>query len=260
MSSKELIRRRRINELLAALADNIPPSAATGKAKLAPPQTPGATGAGDEPAAPEAPIYRNSRTFPPAASMTSGVESQKSELIDWLPNLADSSSGRALNKIRKSSFVVGARSPSATPPYYSPPAATLPAGAKSVRTQNYASQQQQQQQQHRSELDGGPQAQHQQAQQPLQVPHQYQLLRSGSEEVALHTPVHSGTSSDYEWKRVENSRSWNNLRGMWGKRSLSPAVARDDEPSNKKADEDEREEDASEIKALLAAASKRQRQ
>jgi len=39
-----------------------------------------------------------------------------------------------------------------------------------------------------------------------------------SQEVALHAPMHSRSVSDYEWKRVENSR-WNNLRGMWGKRS-----------------------------------------
>lgn len=34
----------------------------------------------------------------------------------------------------------------------------------------------------------------------------------------MHTPILSPSSSDYEWKRVENSR-WNNLRGMWGKRA-----------------------------------------
>lgn len=45
--------------------------------------------------------------------------------------------------------------------------------------------------------------------------------RLGTEEVALHTPIHSSSGSDYEWKRVENSRSWNNLRGMWGKRAIS---------------------------------------
>lgn len=51
----------------------------------------------------------------------------------------------------------------------------------------------------------------------LQVQH-----RTGSEEVALHTPIHSQSASDYEWKRVEQSR-WNNLRGMWGKRAISEA-------------------------------------
>lgn len=37
--------------------------------------------------------------------------------------------------------------------------------------------------------------------------------------------------SDYDWKRVENSR-WNNLRGMWGKRSVSPAEGPDSDDNN----------------------------
>lgn len=40
-----------------------------------------------------------------------------------------------------------------------------------------------------------------------------------SEEVSLSSPMQNRASSDYEFKRVENSR-WNNLRGMWGKRSV----------------------------------------
>lgn len=43
-------------------------------------------------------------------------------------------------------------------------------------------------------------------------------------EAALHTPKHSRSVNDYEFKRVENSR-WNNLRGMWGKRSSNRASA-----------------------------------
>lgn len=53
-------------------------------------------------------------------------------------------------------------------------------------------------------------------------------LTSDSAEVVIHTPLHSSRSvSDYEWKRVENSR-WNNLRGMWGKRSVPPGAGADE--------------------------------
>lgn len=48
--------------------------------------------------------------------------------------------------------------------------------------------------------------------------------RSGTEEIPIQTPVHSTHSGgDYETKRVENTRGWNNLRGMWGKRSTDAA-------------------------------------
>jgi hypothetical protein len=47
--------------------------------------------------------------------------------------------------------------------------------------------------------------------------------RSGTEEFPIQTPVHSQSGGDFETKRVENSRGWNNLRGMWGKRSTSLA-------------------------------------
>lgn len=52
----------------------------------------------------------------------------------------------------------------------------------------------------------------------------------GTEETALHTPKHSRSVNDYEWKRVENSR-WNNLRGMWGKRASSGLYQEVDEIS-----------------------------
>lgn len=55
-------------------------------------------------------------------------------------------------------------------------------------------------------------------QQQVQPPPQRRLA-AGSEEVAEHMPVHSQSGNDFEWKRVENTR-WNNLRGMWGKRSM----------------------------------------
>lgn len=52
----------------------------------------------------------------------------------------------------------------------------------------------------------------------------------GTEENALHSPKHSRSVNDYEWKRVENSR-WNNLRGMWGKRASSELDREADEVS-----------------------------
>lgn len=54
---------------------------------------------------------------------------------------------------------------------------------------------------------------------------------SDTAEVAIHTPLHSRSVSEYDWKRMETSR-WNNLRGMWGKRS----VPMDEEAAGKQAD------------------------
>ena len=62
-----------------------------------------------------------------------------------------------------------------------------------------------------------PGGQSQQLQQQHQQPHWNHRL-AGTEEVAMHTPIHSQSAGDYGWKRTEISR-WNTLRGMWGKRA-----------------------------------------
>lgn len=54
----------------------------------------------------------------------------------------------------------------------------------------------------------------------------------GTGEVAIHTPMHSRSAADYEWKRVENLSKWNNLRGMWGKRASSSAFDSVEEPTS----------------------------
>lgn len=57
----------------------------------------------------------------------------------------------------------------------------------------------------------------------LDTSDQDKLLTSGeqakNEEMSMDSPMHSQVGSDFQFKRVENSR-WNNLRGMWGKRSV----------------------------------------
>lgn len=52
---------------------------------------------------------------------------------------------------------------------------------------------------------------------------------SSIEEVAYSAPIHG--INDYEFKRVENTR-WNNLRGMWGKRSVPDSSQQDLENSS----------------------------
>lgn len=109
------------------------------------------------------------------------------------------------------------------PPFYSQSNAT-PASTKSTRARPYASQHQQRASSVNNESLDGPSAALLAAGDGAASSQQHQqqhFRRSGSEEVALHTPIHTASANgDYEWKRVENSRSWNNLRGMWGKRSV----------------------------------------
>lgn len=57
---------------------------------------------------------------------------------------------------------------------------------------------------------------------------------SDTAEVAISTPLKSRSVSEYDWKRVENSR-WNNLRGMWGKRSVPVDGGADQAPATEPA-------------------------
>lgn len=180
-----------------------------------------------------------------------------SELEQWQSNLApvDTSSRLGPAKSRKSNGVLGivwpgsgARNgapvsvaPSASTPFFSMPSASR----KNLAPTSPAL---------RASLAGGPSPRETLSQSAAAAAATAAAAaasrhhRLGTEEVALHTPIHSHPSNDYEWKRVENSR-WNNLRGMWGKRAISDKNGPFDDRFKEWA------EQAEEARAFLQAAA-----
>lgn len=190
-----------------------------------------------------APIYRSGRTYPSSGNMgsnnrqtisnlqvvpaneisnpMSGVNrlmATKAELDQW------QASGAGATNLLESRAAVPAKSRKSgllgivwppnrplaggTAPFYSSPQAA--AARKSQSTNGRSSQ---------LASPSGASAQSSQSSATSSSPSSLHH-RIGTEEVALHTPIHLHSASDYEWKRVENSR-WNNLRGMWGKRAIN---------------------------------------
>lgn len=237
LSPKESLRRHRIDQLLEALSSSIPSaprSRSSGGQSL--PRAGSSSASSSSGEQQQAPIFRSGRTFPANGPGVGLFEARREQQARrpyeprerWQSgNMLD---GRTGARTVGHYGIVWPANPSG-----GTGGSTGSGGQLQSRTRLSASMVQSMNKQPRSyaleELT-------QQINELTDIYRPYQIPdgsgsrkshRSGTEEFAIQTPIHSQSSGDYETKRVENSRGWNNLRGMWGKRSVLPSMPVGDE-------------------------------